>query len=259
MKSNNAQMYITHLYLMTDSPDFSECLYDLVNDLMNLGWEISADDRNDCFVHLVAIAMERTRLKRLLQRNPWLRAFAFRQLIVPVRGRPWTAHLEFGAYGGYSSKSLVVFLPARSNESNFDQNMTSEYDRSWLATSRVGSSSGVRNETITAVARNATGNLVSVRFRLAFHGLPDEVERCLSLATEMLSQRYITAAHAVSGNDRYQSVVMSFETQKDTAFRVFNRLVAHVPAATSVLDFEDPATGKPRALRAVDGKIDGGK
>lgn len=257
MEIDDSATYVTHLYLMTDSTDLSDALYDLVNDLMNFGWALYTHERGDCFVHLAAASTVKTRLKKLLQRNPWLRAFAFRQPLHPDLDKFWTAHLEFGAYGGHSTKTLGVHPRPNSDESDSHQWMPPKYDSSWLATTPVGSSRAARKEPIGAVATASNGGPLSTRFRLTFHGLPDEVERCLDFATVMLAEHNVAVECDASGNDKYQMVLMSFESPKGPAMRVFNRLVAQVPAATILLEHEDPATGKPRILRAVDGKIDG--
>jgi hypothetical protein len=259
VKNDGLTTYVTHLYLMTDSPDLSDALYELVNDLMNFGWEICGPERGACFVHLSAVSMEKTRLKQLLRRNPWLRAFAFRQRLDPSPAQNWTAHLEFGAYGGYATKSLLILGRPDSNEYDSGLGTQPEYDPRWKARPRVAARRAARNENSGGVVTVSARGQVAIRSRLTFHGLPDEVERCLAVATVMLAERYVAAECSASGNDKYQVVVMSFETQKDTAFRVFNRLVAQVPAATSVLEYEDPVTGKPLTLRAVDGKIEGGR
>lgn len=244
---------------MTDSPDLTDALYELVNDLMNFGWEICGPERGACFVHLAAISMEKTRLKPILRRNPWLRAFAFRQPLNPGVSMKWAAHLEFGAYGGFAEKTLQI--PGRPNADDYESGLRKqpEYDRRWMARPRVAASRAAGEETGGGVATISAGDHSTVRFRLTFHGLSDEAERCLALATVMLAEHNVAAECYASGSDRYQAVEMSFETQKDTAFRVYNRLVAQVPAATSVLEYADPVTGKPLTLRAVDGKIEGGR
>lgn len=251
--------HVTHLYLMTDSPVFSDALYELVNDLMNFGWEICGPERGQCFVHLAAASIEKTRLKQLLRRNPWLRAFAFRQRFDPSPAQNWTAHLEFGAYGGYATKSLLILGQLDSNEYDSGLHTQPEYDPRWKARPRVAARGAARKETSSGVDTISAGNHNTIRFRLTFHGLPDEVERCRAIATEMLAERYMAAVFDASGNDKYRAAAMSFEAQKDTASRVFNRLVARVPAATVVLEHGDPATGKRMTLRAVDGRIDGGR
>ena len=256
MNNENSPTYVTHLYLMTDSPDLSDALYELVNDLMNFGWEICGPERGACFVHLAAVSMEKTRLKQLLWRNPWLRAFAFRQRLDPSPAHNWTAHLEFGAYGGYATKSLRILGQPDSNEYDSGLQIQAEYDPRWKARPRVAARRAARNDNSGAVATVSARGQVAIRSRFTFHGLPDEVQQCLAVATVMLAEHSVPAECEASGSDKYQLVVMSFEAPKDTAFRVFNRLMAQVPAATVVLEYADPVTGKPLTLRAVDEKID---
>jgi hypothetical protein len=244
---------------MTDSPDLSDALYELVNDLMNFGWEICGPERGACFVHLAAVSMEKTRLKQLLRRNPWLRAFAFRQRLDPNPAQNWTAHLEFGAYGGYATKSLLILGRPDSNEYDSGLQKQPEYDPRWKARPRGVARRAARNENSGGVATVSARGQVAIRSRLTFHGLPDEMEQCVAFATVMLAKQNEVAECYLSGNDKYQSVEMLFETPKESALRIFNRLVAQVPAATVGLEYEDPTTGKPLTLRAVDGRIDGGE
>jgi hypothetical protein len=110
-------------------------------------------------------------------------------------------------------------------------------------------------------ARTAKGRRTQkIMNRLVFHGRPDEVERCRVMAAQMLpAVCKKRVQYTTDGNEGYASGSMSIETQGEPALRIFNRLLAQVPAVTVLLEYEDPTTGKPRRLRAVDGKIDGGK
>lgn len=257
MQHDDSKTSVTHLYLITDSPDCSDALYELVNDLIAVGWEICGPERTDCFVHLAAVSIKQTRLAQILWNNLWLRAFAFRQPLDPDVDRPWVAHLEFGAYGGHATKTLPISREPDSDEDDSVPRIRPKYDSGWLEMPPVFSNSATSEET-GGVATVSARDRSTIRFRLTFHGLPDEAERCLALATVMLAEHNVAAECYASGNDRYQAVEMSFETSKEPALRVFNRLAAQVPAATIVLEYEDPATGKPLTLRAVDGKIDHG-
>jgi len=96
--------------------------------------------------------------------------------------------------------------------------------------------------------------------KLAFHGRPGEVETCKSLAWDMLPAGQLKdLKYTSSGSEQYMSGCMEFTTQDEPALRVFNRLVARVPAVTVVLEYDDPKTRQPRILRAVDGKIEGSR
>ena len=96
--------------------------------------------------------------------------------------------------------------------------------------------------------------------RLVFHGLPEEVEQCRVLVTDMLPEPVRAAAkYETTGNEQYLSGSMEIMTEGEPAIPVFNRLVARIPGVTVSLEYDDPKTATRRLLRAVDGKIEGSR
>ena len=61
--------------------------------------------------------------------------------------------------------------------------------------------------------------------------------------------------YQTTGSERYLAGSMEFTAAQEPAFRVFNRLVAQVPAVTVVLEYDDVKSAQRRQLRAVDGTI----
>lgn len=263
VNGNDPETTVTHLYLMTDSVEHSDALYDLVKDLIHVGWEIRTHDRLCCFVHLATASVRETRLEELVRGNPWLRAYSLQRPLVVGLAEHWAARVEVGGYGGYVAETLTncTLSVSAKPDPEFGHGMRTLYDSTWLATPPAVSDRAAAKDKRIEVALVATSTVARRHgvFQMTFHGLPDEVEQCRAFATEMLAEFEAPGEYHASGNDKYQAVVMWFETLIDPAMRVFNRLMARVPAATIVLEYEDPTTGKPRRLRAVDGKIDGGK
>ena len=97
---------------------------------------------------------------------------------------------------------------------------------------------------------------VRIANRLVFHGLPNEVERCRTLAMDAITvAAKARVKHETTGSESYLAGSMEFTTAQEPAFRVFNRLVAQVPAVTVVLEYDDVKSAQRRQLRAVDGRI----
>jgi hypothetical protein len=120
-----------------------------------------------------------------------------------------------------------------------------------------GSSDAITKQPRTKKAPKAPA-AVQVANKLVFHGLPAEVEQCRALVLEMLSNPHRTGAtFTTEGNDRYVVGSMGFMTDREPAFRVFNRLLAKISGVTVTLEYADPKSGQPRKLRAVDGRIVG--
>lgn len=61
--------------------------------------------------------------------------------------------------------------------------------------------------------------------------------------------------YQTTGSESYLAGSTEFTAAQEPAFRVFNRLVAQVPAVTVVLEYDDVKSAKRRQLRAVDGRI----
>lgn len=116
------------------------------------------------------------------------------------------------------------------------------------------SSTGTKQPRTTKASKASA--TVRVANRLVFHGLPDEVERCRAMALDTLpSAARARVQYETTGSESYLAGSMEFTTAQEQAFRVFNRLVAQVPAVTVVLEYDDPKSAQRRQLRAVDGRI----
>ncbi len=249
MEHAASKAYVTHLYLMSDSPDFSDRFYALVDDLMKNGWGNYAKERNDRFVHLINASHEKPWLQALLQHNPWLRAFAFRQPLAPDPKERWTAHLEFGAYGAYATQSLEI--RGLEQEEVSDHECSSSSRKTLRDRSRLPIGVGNKSAAREAVAKCDR----AFRVRLAFHGRPDEIHQCIDFAAEILAEQNVAFACDSAGNEQYQMFEISYETVNGPPFRLFNHLVARVSQATIALEYTDPSSGQRRGLRSIDGRI----
>ena len=114
---------------------------------------------------------------------------------------------------------------------------------------------------VPVIARNVFVGSARGSCQLAFteeqkHGLPEELDRSRALALAVLpSAAQASVKHETTGSESYLAGSMEFTAGQEPAFRVFNRLVAQVPAVTGVLEYDDVKSAQRRQLRAVDGRI----
>ena len=116
------------------------------------------------------------------------------------------------------------------------------------------SSTGTKQPRTTKASKASA--TVRVANKLVFHGLPAEVEQCRTLAMGAIPvAAQARVKYQTTGSESYLAGSMEFTAGQEPAFRVFNRLVAQVPAVTVVLEYDDVKSAQRRQLRAVDGRI----
>jgi len=222
------------------------------------GWEEQHDKKNG-FRCLTMFDADLSVVRKASKKNP---ALIFLCVTMSCKTNDTTVHVGIG--GAWLKKtrrlSSEIRLGAGVLGRDYVRTMKRQLTHQSTGKSAHKTKAGHRTSTGTKQPRTTKASKASATVRVAnklvFHGLPAEVESCRTLVLEMLSNPHRTGAtFTTEGNDEYVVGSMEFTAAQEPAFRVFNRLVAQVPAVTVVLEHDDPKSAQRRQLRAVDGRI----
>jgi hypothetical protein len=263
---------LTQLFITSGWPMHRRLINEAYEEFVEAGWEECRDSRAR-FRCLSKFDADIETVRGAAKKNPGMIFVCF---TVSGESDETVVHMGIGGAWLKTTRELSEAIGLRHGLFNFDYVRTIPPRRSLLPsaktrrrfrsrkrTTRRRSSSRPRSTTTKAAVprrspKTTVAKGVEVTNRLVFHGLPTEVEQCRTLALDMLPAEVQThAKYTTTGGEHYLSGTMEFPTQGEPALRVFNRLVARIPAVTVSLEYADVKSGQRRELRAVDGKIKG--
>jgi hypothetical protein len=270
---------VTQLFITSGWPMHGRLINKAYEEFVEAGWQDFRRPRTS-FRCLTKFDVDMDTVRRAAKKNPGMIFVCF---TVSCETDETVVHLGIGGAWLKTTRELSEAIGLRHGLFNFDYVRTMEREEEERRPARRAKSRGrgtsdshktrknSRSSTATKVSRASKARKArkgpkakparparseQVVNTLVFHGLPAEVERCRTLAMEMLpADDQARVKYTTAGSEQYLSGTMEFATQGEPALRAFNRLVARVPAVTVVLGYDDVKSGLRRELRAVDGKI----
>jgi len=232
----------------------SECFQEFTRS----GWEEQHDKKNG-FRCLTMFDVDLSVVREASKKNP---ALIFLCVTMSCKTNDTTVHVGIG--GAWLKKTrrlsreirLGAGVLGRDYVRTMKRQLTHRSPRKSARKAKAGHRTGTGTKQPRTTKASKASAAVRVANRLVFHGLPDEVERCRTLAMDAIPvAAQARGRHETTGSESYLASSMEFTTAQEPAFRVFNRLVAQVPGVTVVLEYDDPKSAQRRQLRAVDGTI----
>jgi hypothetical protein len=249
---------LTRLYVTSGWHVASALISTCLQEFTRNGWEEQHDKKNG-FRCLTMFDADLSVVRQASKKNP---ALIF--LCVTVSCETNDTTLTLGIGGAWLKKtrrlSREIRLGAGVLGRDYVRTMKRQLTHRSTGKSARKTKAGNRSSTGTKQPRSTKASkapvAVRVANRLVFHGLPSEVERCRTLAMDAIPvAARARVKHETTGSESYLAGSMEFTTAQEPAFRVFNRLVAQVPAVTVVLEYDDVKSAQRRQLRAVDGRV----